>query len=151
MKAEDPHAYDPNPDNERPADVDCGRRSDRERRRARQRRQARRRNAQRHAQSSAAQLGARQMKTLSEAISAAQAAIAALETADAKQSNAQRMFEAATANKSEADAADMAAIAAFNTSMEDLAAAALAAKVDRVPQGAPPATGAVTTLQEPAA
>ncbi len=71
------------------------------------------------------------MKTVADAIAAAEAATQALSVADGQQQAAQTKYDAAAQAKATADAADVDAVAAFNGSMDDLSAAALAAKVTR--------------------
>lgn len=68
------------------------------------------------------------MKTLTDAITAAEAAEQNLTGADGAQLAAQAKFDAATLAKAAADAADRDAVTAFNGALDDLSAAALAAK-----------------------
>jgi hypothetical protein len=89
--------------------------------------------------------GGKRRKTtmdLAGAIRGVEGAQTALQSADTQQAAAQAKYEDALTTKVSADKAEGDAVAAFNASLDELIAAATAAKVSRLP--APVSVGSVT-------
>jgi hypothetical protein len=77
------------------------------------------------------------VKTLPDAIAAAEQAAGNLTGADGNQAAAQQKFDQAQAAKAQADAQDAAAVASYNSALTELIAAAQAAMIDRTPAPVP--------------
>lgn len=85
-------------------------------------------------------------ENLLSAMADAEKAITALSSADTAQAANEAKFRAALAAKAETDTSDQSAAADHNAAMDRLSASALANKVERQPQTAPPASGPVATM-----